>query len=330
MMAAIHESVESFDAMWFWLNNNLATITAVTAIVTATATVVLIFATISTGKRAAAQTEATNRSTEVAVAAGKAAYLVRMMDAAANLQGARKNNAIWNLVELAEEWGAGRHREEIVAFFREQAARGDYHPDDLRFESFLAEWERHGVGPQAPLQFDLRTERGGEVTLWGLLKQAVGLWRRRHGPAPKVVTEHFRTAVGNATIWVQNAAYTIREAGHNVIGPTVKIDVYADNKTTMYIQGIDLDWDTIPPRLQGARWGGHFGTTPDSGLQMSVIGLFTSKVQDGEWQVDLTVGLPENQWRWRNDGPRWFSQDQFEAEVKAAAKAAIARLSLQQ
>ena len=328
MMESIHESAESIHVMWSWMNNNLATITALTAIITAIATVVLIFATISTGKRAAAQTEATNRSTDVAVAAAKAAYLVRMMDAAANLQGVRKNNAIWNLVELAEEWGAGRHREEIVAFFREQAARGDLHPDDLPFESFLVEWDRHGIGPRTPLQFDLRTERGDEVSLWGLMKQAFGLWRRRYGPAPKVVTEDFRTAAGSAAIWLQDVADVIRETGHNVMGPTAMVDVHAAHRRQWFmVEGHNLDWSVFPRRVQRAQWRGVFGIiVPDSTLQMSIVGVFTKDAPKGEWQVGARMGAPTPSWKWRSNEERWFAQEHIEDELKSATKAVIARL----
>ena len=107
----------AIEIAWTWLNSNVVAVTSIVGTVTAIATIVLIAATIITGKRVAAQTAATTRATDVVVAENMAAYQARMMDDAVNLRGVRKNVAIWNLVELAEERGqAGAGRKSSPSF----------------------------------------------------------------------------------------------------------------------------------------------------------------------------------------------------------------------
>lgn len=317
----------AIEIAWTWLNSNVVAVTSIVGTVTAIATIVLIAATIITGKRVAAQTAATTRATDVVVAENMAAYQARMMDDAVNLRGVRKNVAIWNLVELAEERGAGRRRAEIVAFFREQATHEQRGPDEIGYGAFLETWDRHGVGPEEPLQFDLRTKRGEDVGLWSLLKQAFGLWRQQGGPKPRVLTEDFRKAVEGADIWLHEAGLAIRAAGHDVIGPNVTISVHAGNELSMHPLGSGFDWGNLPRRLQRGIWISHLAAAKDMALQMTLMGEFTGEPLNGEWQVRLTVGKAGDHWSWRNDGARWLPRDEIAGEVEAAVRAGVERLA---
>lgn len=307
------------------------------SVVTLVATLVLIVATVRTGRFAAKQAEATRRATEEAIWTNKEAYYARMLEEAGGPPGARRINATWALIEIAEEWGDGRRRREIVNYFRclateEDAVRANGGDDGiLSVSAVLAEWDRHGVGV-ASLPSTHGLDQSTKPSLLAHLKHAYYNWRRQNSewePKPSIQTRDVRRSVDKATGLVRTVETKLRASGHVAFSFRGHATVRVGWKARSWVRGEDIDWDRLPQKVQGAAWS--WLNSLESGgklrLTLNVQAAFSTVAPTGEWLVSaMIVDKAKNQvpWRWRSDGPVWLTTYQEAVtEVDAASTAGL-------
>ena len=124
---------------WNWISLNLTEV----ALVVAT----LVLAWFTWGLR-----DATNRASKEAVWRSKEEHFQRVMaDARNSPGGVLEHHTHWELITIAEEWGPGRHRNEVVQFMRGIAVRErelrkqNGGQNMLGVRSVLETWDRHGI-----------------------------------------------------------------------------------------------------------------------------------------------------------------------------------------
>ena len=314
-------------------------------IVTAFATIFLIRATIRTGHHAADQAAATREATKESVWTNRESHFVRMMNEAQETNGARRNNALFALVEIAEEWGEGRQRQEIVRLFRAMAVHEEREHlasggDNMGVSAFLEYWDRHGIGIGATTAPPI--DRPQEhASLWRHLKWAYYHWRRgRRKPKRSVSTSDFRTAVRKANDIALQVDNTLRRSGHSVIATHDGfVDLRVGDLSHTWVKGEDVDWENVPKWIHRGKWS-WIGSVNLGGrleLQISALGIYSNSVPNGEWQVrsrivdnGITHALNDGVvthpiiWKWRDDGPVWITdEDSAFTELRNACDASI-------
>lgn len=304
---------------WTWLDSHLQLLTAL-------ATVVLIGCTIWMAHRIHQQTQAANRATEEAIWTNKENYYARMLDEAQGPPGIGRDNATFALIQIAEEWGEGRRRREIIRLFRylateegrrEVTATGG--GDGIAVSSVLDVWDRHGVEhggtpPMAGVDHELRP-----ASLISQLRHAIRSWWH-HGrePKAKVLASGVQKAVDVGSEIMRAVGNKLRSSGHEVIESGGLVSLYKASERETLMRPTEVDWSVEPKKIQGASltWSMWLLTgenRPELGVELRAS--FSSKVPNGEWKVSASVreNLPDGYrvvWKWRSDGPRWLSRHQ--------------------
>ena len=319
------------------------------------ASIALVIATIVLAYYTWGLREATKRSAGETTWRSHEEHFQRMMVEALKPAGPLRQHAIWELVTIAEEGGAGRRRDQIIRLFEklsqeeEKIRQLPNGIDIMSTRGFLETWQRDGIDYNMQETYDgvdgTRTRKAGLIQrLWWEFQR----WRYQDRVYPprvetKAIKEGIKT-IRHAMTTVEIQLRSLGVDAHRSEVTWTKLVAGRDGElrerpvldgNAQNVWG-ETDWEKVARRIPGWRWTASVVALqgirglPGRG-EVRVTGTWSHRAPLGEWKVEGETrhgdGMESRDWQWRSEGTKWTPDGRAAAEeIQAAGRAVEERL----